>query len=100
VVSYTLPASCGASGEDYHTSNSTSVYNSSVYLDDGAYTLRALGAYNPSRDQFRFTWAACGITDGGAMEQVTFTLANGTCWPGITRASKDDTVWRPLSVAL
>jgi hypothetical protein len=66
-----------------------------VCLGDGAYTLRALGACDPCRDKFRFQWTACGITDGGATEQITFTLANGTCSPGTTRVSSDDMCSEP-----
>ena len=69
VLKHGMPVSCLASG--------SGLANGTVCLDDGSYTLRSIGLCDPLSDNM--TWSFCGVSDGGALEHLEFTVDDGVC---------------------
>ena len=65
-----MPVSCLSSGSDL-------LVNGSLCLEDGSYTLRSIGLCDPLSNNM--TWSFCGVSDGGGLEHLEFTIDGGVC---------------------
>jgi hypothetical protein len=86
VLALGLPSSCVAGGHR----------NLSTCWGDGSYMLRALGGCDPRREQFQ--WDFCGVTDGHALQQLTFNVSGGVCHAGARQGAAEMCAAPPSAV--